>query len=301
MRRALIALVALVVLTAGAYLLFIPATGSLALPTVTVNDELRARGAYLLHAGGCVSCHSREEEPEVLAGGRALATPFGTFYTPNITPDRETGIGAWSDEEFVRAFRYGVSPTGTHYYPAFPYPSYTGVSDEDLLAIKAYLFSLPVVTRPNTEHDLVWYAFRPLLAVWKALYLEPGVFQPDPAQSEDWNRGAYLVRHLGHCGECHSPRTALGGQDESQALAGNPDGPDGEAVPNITPHETGLQDWSEGDIRFFLELGMMPDGDFVGGSMAEVIDDNTSRLSATDRTAIAAYLQALPPRPSALP
>lgn len=257
------------------------------------------RGEYLLYAGGCVTCHTAEDG-EPLAGGRALESPVGIFFTPNITPDRETGIGAWSDEDFVRAFRNGVAPGGAHYYPAFPYTSYTGIARDDLLAIKAYLFSLKPVSHPNRPHELGWYAFRWLLGPWKWLNFEPGVFQPDPARSEQWNRGAYLVRHLGHCGECHTPRTWSSGLDRSRSLAGNPDGPEGEAVPNVTPDkESGIGRWSASDVEYFLETGMLPDGDFAGGAMSEVIDDNTSRLTPEDREAIAVYLESLPPLPSA--
>ncbi|MDX1604651.1 MAG: cytochrome c [Candidatus Competibacterales bacterium] len=256
-------------------------------------------GRYLLHAGGCVTCHTREDAPEgaFLAGGRALETPFGTFYTPNITPDPETGIGTWSDADFIRAFREGLSPEGDHYYPAFPYPSYTGITDSDLLDLKAYLFSLEPVRSPRRAHDLSWYTFRFTLGGWKWLHFEPGPYRPDPGRDEQWNRGAYLVRHLGHCGECHTPRTWTGGLDREHDLAGNPEGPEGGRVPNLTPHESGLDGWSVDDITLVLELGMLPDGDFVGGSMSEVVDDNTSQLTPADREAIAVYLRSLPPRP----
>lgn len=267
-----------------------------------VDDKLK-RGRYLLHAGGCIACHTEKdaEDTAFMAGGPALETPFGLFYAPNITPDKETGIGDWSDEDFIRAFREGLSPDDEHYYPVFPYTSYTGVRDEDLLALKAYLFSLAPIKRSNQEHELSWYvSFRFLLGPWKWLNFEPGVFAPDPKQSEVWNRGAYLVRHLGHCGECHTPRNWMGGLDDEQSLAGNPDGPEGDAVPNITPDkETGIGVWSIGDIEDFLEIGLLPDGDFAGGSMSEVIDVNTAQLDAADRKAIATYLKSLPPLPSA--
>lgn len=264
---------------------------TLTLDAVAREDVTVERGEYLVRAGGCISCHSAGEG-KPFAGGVALESPFGTFHAPNITPDPATGIGGWSDEDFVRAFRHGVSPDGDFYYPAFPYTFYTGISDTDLLAIKAYLDSLDPVEQPNRPHELVWYAgFRPGLRLWNALYLDT-----DPAPG-DRDRGAYLVENLGHCAACHSPRDILGGIVEDRRFAGTSDGPDGEMVPNITPHGDGIGDWSAGDIEFFLELGMTPDGDFVGGKMAAVVEDNTGQLSAEDRAAIARYLLELPARP----
>jgi mono/diheme cytochrome c family protein len=266
------------------------------------DEDLIERGEYLVHAGGCITCHTdKKGHGPYLAGGRALKTLFGTFYTPNITPDPETGIGRWSDDDFVRAFREGVNPKGKNLYPAFPYTSYTGITRGDLLAIKAYLFSLPPTHHPNRPHDLPWYlSFRWLVSPWKWLNFEPGVFKPDPARSAAWNRGAYLVRHLGHCGECHTPRNWMGGLERDRALAGNPEGPEGGKVPDITPdRKTGIGTWSASDIDYFLESGMLPDGDFAGGAMSDVIDDNTSDLTADDRKAIAEYLKSVPPLPSA--
>ncbi len=261
-------------------------------------DDAVARGEYLLHAGGCLSCHTEDADGAVpLAGGRALPTPFGTFFSPNITPDPVTGIGRWSAADFLRAFWEGRAPDGSHYYPAFPYPAYTGISAEDLLAIRAYLFSLPPVTRSNRPHELPWYLqFRPILALWKLIYFAPARFAADEDRDAEWNRGAYLVRHLGHCAECHSPRTLLGAVDPRAELAGNPQGGENERVPNITPdRDSGIGKWTAADLELFLEVGMLPDGDFAGGSMSEVIDDNTSQLTPPDRAAIAAYLKALPP------
>lgn len=280
---------------AGAALLF--------LCNAAPADEAQlARGEYLVHAGGCLSCHTGDGDGAVpLAGGHALETPFGTFHVPNITPDRESGIGDWSDEDFLRAFWEGENPDGDAYYPAFPYTAYTGLSRDDLLAIKAYLFSLEPVRNAVPEHDLAWYvSMRTAASAWKWWYFTPGRFAPDAAQSEQWNRGAYLVRHLGHCGECHTPRGAMGALLEEQAFAGTPDGPGGEYVPNITPHpEDGIGRWSASDIEYFLDAGMVPDGDFAGGSMGPVIEDNTSRLTRDDRMAIATYLKALPALPDA--
>jgi mono/diheme cytochrome c family protein len=256
------------------------------------------RGEYLINAGGCVDCHTEEgDEADPLAGGRAIKSPFGTFYSPNITPDVETGIGAWSDDDFISALQEGVDPEGDHYYPAFPYTSYTGASREDLLAMKAYLFSLDPVEHETAEHDLAWYISTRLAAgVWKLKNFDSERFAADPDQSDQWNRGAYLVRHLGHCGECHTPRGGLGGLKHGQELAGNPDGPDDEKIPNITSNrDDGIGKWSASDIEYFLEIGMLPDGDFVGSTMGAIIDNNTGKLTKDDRVAIVTYLKSLPP------
>ena len=267
-------------------------------PAAADDDQVLARGEYLLHAGGCISCHTGDEEgDDSLAGGHALESPFGVFYSPNITPDEETGIGGWSDEDFLNAFWEGENPDGDHYFPSFPYTSYTGMSREDLLALKAYLFSLDPVRRENREHDL-WPIMSSRLAagLWKARYFDAERFEPDPDQSDEWNRGAYLVRHLGHCGECHTPRSALGALQQDREMAGNPELTEDESAPNITPHrEAGIGRWRESDIEYFLEIGMLPDGDFTGSSMGPVIEDNTSHLTREDRRAMAVYLKSLPP------
>jgi len=264
---------------------------------ISAQETRIEKGEYLLHAAGCISCHTADEDDAVpLAGGRALETPFGTFYSPNITPDRQTGIGDWTDEDFLNALWDGVSPSGQHYYPAFPYTSYTGMTKVDALAIKAYLFSLQPVSRGNREHDLRWYMFTRLASgAWKLMNFESKRFEPDPGRDNDWNRGAYLVRHLAHCGECHTPRNQLGNLLSDRELAGNPEGPEGEKMPDITPNrDTGIGRWSMDEIDFFLQLGMLPDGDFVGSLMSEVIDDNTGNLTEADRHAIAVYLKSVP-------
>jgi mono/diheme cytochrome c family protein len=273
--------------------------GLLLVSQASAEQAAVERGAYLLHAGGCISCHTADADDAVpLTGGDALTTPFGTFYAPNITPDNTTGIGAWSDEDFLRAMREGIRPDGSHYYPVYPYTSYTGMTREDILAVKAYLFSLDPVMQQNRDHDLPWYLFSRLLAgAWQFMFFTPERFVPDASRSATWNRGAYLVRHLGHCGECHTSRNLFGATRGDLELSGNPDGPDGKKVPNITPdRKTGIGKWSADEIIFFLEIGMLPDGDFTGGSMSQVIDDNTSLLTADDRIAIVEYVTNLEPR-----
>jgi len=252
-------------------------------------------GEYLLNSGGCVACHTKDGGGR-LAGGRELESPFGVFYAPNITPDTATGIGNWTDDDFVRAFHEGVSPEDSHYYPAFPYTSYTGMSREDLLKIKAYLDALEPVTNDVPDHDLVWYAsWRWPLVIWKWLYFNEGRFVPDDTQDAAWNRGAYLVRHVGHCGECHTPRTVFGGFRRNSELKGAPGFGEAKSAPNLTPHEDGLGDWRRGDWELLLEVGMLPNGDFAGGEMGVVVDENTALLTDADRAAMINYLRNLPP------
>ena len=259
------------------------------------EGENVTRGEYLLRAGGCVSCHTAAGGLK-LAGGRALATPFGTFYSPNITPDPETGIGRWTDAQFLRALREGVRPDGANYFPVFPYPSFTGITDSDALAIKAYLFSVPAVRQDNRPHDVIFpFSWRVLQTGWKLLFFTPGPFQPAPERSAAYNRGAYLVTALAHCGECHTPRNFLGALRSGQWLAGTPDGPDGQLVPNITPDPgTGIGRWQKEDVVELLKTGTTPEQSKVKGAMKETIEDGLKYLSDGDLEAIADYLFAQP-------
>ncbi len=256
-----------------------------------------SRGESVFHLAGCANCHTdRDNQGARLAGGRRLSTPLGVFYTPNITPDPETGIGRWREADFIRALREGVSPEGENYYPSFPYTSYTRLSDEDIRALWGYLRAQPAVHQSNRPHELPWYLrLRFLISIWKWLYFTPGAYQSDPTKPAQWNRGAYLVEGPGHCGECHTPRNWLGGLIKLKALAGTRDGPEGAVVPNITPdRRTGIGRWSASDLTQYFDDGMRPDGDFAGGPMAEVIDHSLHYLSAEDRQAIAAYLASQP-------
>ena len=257
-----------------------------------------ARGAYLFTAAGCAGCHTDvAHQGAPLAGGRALKTPFGTFYGPNITADRTDGIGAWSDADIVAALGHGQAPDGSNLYPVFPYTSFTRMTDADALAIKAYIFSLPPVAQPSRPHDVPFpLSWRFTLTFWKWLEFDPGVFQPHPDHDAQWNRGAYLVEALGHCGECHTPRDWLGGLETSAALSGNPTGPDGSKVPNLTGDPaTGLGNWTAQQIATVLKICLLPNGDVVGSAMGEVVNRGTSKLTDEDRQAIAAYLKSLPP------
>ncbi len=256
------------------------------------------RGKYLFDAAGCAGCHTdKKNKGAPLAGGRKLKTPFGVFHSPNISPDPDNGIGRWSDADFIRALREGVAPDGRHYFPVFPYPSYTGITDADMIDLKAYIFTLPPAPAPNKPHDVAApFGWRFLLPIWKALYFSPGPFRPEPGKSAAWNRGRYLVRALGHCGECHTPRDGLGGPKNEMAFAGTGKAPGGGIVPNITPDKkTGIGRWSDADLEELFESGMLPDGDFVGGDMGEVVDRTTSRLNVQDIKSMIVYLRALRP------
>ncbi len=266
------------------------------------ESSAESRGEYVFHAGGCFSCHTDVKQGGApLAGGPPLKTPFGTFYAPNITPDPVYGIGRWSDADFLRALREGLSPKGEHYYPVFPYTTYTKVSDRDLLDLKAYLFSRPAVARPSRPHEIRFpFGWRFLLGPWKWLNFREGRFRPDPERPEAWNRGAYLVEALAHCGECHTPRNFLGGLDRSRWVAGSRDGAPGEVAPDITPHKgQGIGEWTPNDLALLLRIGITPDGSPITGAMRLVVEHSTSKLTPADRVAIAAYLFALPPLPSA--
>jgi len=254
------------------------------------------RGEYLVKAGGCVGCHT-ETRPgaQPYAGGRALKTPFGTFYGPNITPDAQAGIGRWSYEDFVHAMREGVRPDGANFFPSFPYQSFTKITDDDLRDLWAYLRTLKPSAQPSREHELgLLYRSRAAVGAWKKLFFTPGPMKPDPAQSAQVNRGAYLVQALGHCGECHTPRSALGGPRSDRFLAGAKLA-DGATASNLTP--TRLKRYSEAELREILQSGSYPDGDVIGETMAEVVKNTTSQLTAQDLDATMAYLRSLPALP----
>jgi mono/diheme cytochrome c family protein len=254
-----------------------------------------ANGEVIFNAGGCASCHAVPNQPDrlKLGGGLAIPSPFGTFYAPNISPDPTDGIGQWSEANFVNAVMRGVSPVGSHYFPAFPYTSYAHAQPKDVRDLFAYLKTLPPVSGKVRDHDVPFpFNIRRNVGIWKLLFFDDKPFVPDLSRSAAWNRGAYLVNSFGHCAECHSPRNFLGGIIAAQRFAGGPN-PEGEGwVPNIT--EKGLSDWSEKDIAYFLETGQTPDGDSAGGAMTRVIK-NTSQLPEADRTAIATYVKSLPP------
>ena len=253
-------------------------------------------GKYIFFAAGCAGCHTDiKNKGALLAGGRAIKTPFGTFYGPNITPDKTFGIGAWSEKDFIRALRRGVSPDGEHYFPVFPYTSFTKMNDSDILNLRAYIFSLPSIAKPNIPHELNFpYNIREFVYFWKFLFFDKGSFQPNAEQTEEWNRGAYITEALAHCGECHTPRNFLGAQIQDKALAGTNNGPEGNSIPNITPDlDSGIGNWSQTELVDVLKFGMLPDGDFVGGTMSEV-SVNMANLTEADLLAIAKYVSSIP-------
>jgi mono/diheme cytochrome c family protein len=230
-----------------------------------------------------------------LAGGRAFETAFGTFYSPNITPDEATGIGRWSREQFARALKHGRAPDGRPYFPVFPYTAYRLMTDADAAKLYGYLQQLEPVRQVNRPHALRWWVKRWVMRPWQWWYLdEPCRPVIDPSLA----RGRYLVDALGHCGECHTARDRFGAVRVGGYLAGNPVGPEDGSVPNITPdRESGIGKWSLDDIAYFLDTGQYPDGDFVGASMTPVVDHSTSKLTAADRESIAAYLKSIPALP----
>src|SRR5436190_6277593 len=254
------------------------------------------RGEYIAKAGGCVGCHTEERKDAVpYAGGRALKTPFGTFYGPNITPHPQAGIGRWTLDDFARALREGMSPGGAHYFPAFPYASFTRIANPDVRDLWAYLRTLKPSPQPSRPNDLrVAFRSRFALAGWKWLFFAPGEFKPDAGKSAAVNRGGYLAIALGHCGECHTRRNGLGGPKHDRYLAGAKLG-EGTAAPNLT--STRLKRYGDGELKDILSSGLFPDGDVMGDTMSEVVRNTTSQLTAQDLDALIAYLRSLPPLP----
>ena len=279
-------------------LLTIALSFSLSLSARAADEAQLKRGELLFKAADCVACHTDAKGGggAPLAGGRKLETPFGVFYSPNITPDREDGIGSWSETQFRRALREGIDDEGRYLYPVFPFSSFTGMSDADIADLYAYLRSLPPVARPNQRYELRFpFGWRFLLIFWRTLFFREGPLQPDPDRSAEWNRGRYLAEVVVHCQECHTPRNVLGGLKESEAYSGNPQGIAGVKAPNITGDDaTGIGIWSAEDITQLLKTGQTPDMDFVGSAMADVVK-GTAALDDVDRRAIAVYIKSIRP------
>lgn len=298
-RRLIVLAIVLGALGGGAfYALTIPRT--LAASDLPDHKPDLANGETMFWAGGCESCHAavgaKGEDLKKLGGGRALATPFGTFHVPNISSDKDHGIGGWSTLDFVNAMKLGIGPDGTHLYPAFPYTSYQRMKVEDLIDLKAYLDTLPAVANVVPPHDLPFpFSIRRGLGLWQLLYVDGKTLEADSKASASVNRGAYLIEGPGHCGECHTPRNAIGGLKASLTLAGGP-APQGEGyIPNITPDEaTGIGRWSHDEIVQALATGFTPEFDSLGGEMASVVQ-NIGHLTAADQSAMADYLKAIPP------
>nr|WP_245223187.1 MULTISPECIES: cytochrome c [unclassified Ruegeria] len=265
-----------------------------------LNPDL-ARGEIVFHAAGCASCHSAPdavgEEKLMLSGGRRFETEFGTFIAPNISSHPEVGIGFWSALDLANALIHGTGAEGQHYFPAFPYTSYTNMSADDIVSLQAFLSTLPPATTASVPHEVHFpFNIRRGLGGWKLLFMSPGwVVQGDLTNQQ--RQGRYLVEALGHCAECHTPRNGLGGLKRDLWLTGAPN-PNGKGrIPGLTSDQL---DWSEADIAEYLKSGFTPDYDSAGGEMVEVIE-NTSRLTDEDRLAIAAYLKAVPVSSTRLP
>lgn len=303
MRRRLWLAVVLLIVLVMLWLLLRPGSDApmpSAASTVTAASlrapELIARGEYLTTVGDCSGCHTAQGGIR-FAGGRALPTPFGNITAPNITPDRETGLGDWSFEDFWQAMHAGKGRHGQLLYPAFPYTSYTKMHRGDVLAIFAYLQSLPSVHQPAVAPAFKFpYSVRRSLVAWRALYFRGGEYKPDPAQSAQWNRGAYLVEGLGHCNECHAARGSLGGIASGQHLTGGEIPMQDWYAPDLSTQQNGgLQGWGEQDIVDLLKTGQSAKG-AAFGPMADVVAGSTQHMTDQDLRAIATYLSALPSR-----
>jgi mono/diheme cytochrome c family protein len=302
--RRLIWLVVALVLAGGAAFWLLTTPQTLTAANLPAHTPDIGNGERIFNVGGCASCHAapsagdctaKSTDHTLLAGGRCLKTPFGTFYAPNISSDKVHGLGGWTDAEFATAMLKGVGRAGEHLYPSFPYSSYQHMTLPDVMDLRAYLATLPAAATDAPPHDLpLPFQVRRGVGLWKLLYLDDADALRSPSPSAEVQRGAYLVNGPGHCGQCHTTRDAFGGPMTRLHLAGGkaPDGPGW--IPNLTPHKNGLAEWSADDISGMLTTGMLPDGDSVGGSMVEV-QLNLSKLPAVDRKAIALYLKSLPP------
>src|ERR1700743_2035398 len=282
-------------------------TAAIAQQAPAPDPALIARGEYLARAGDCIACHTAHEG-KLFAGGPPMATPFGNLYTSNITPDPQTGIGTWTSDQFSKMMHSGRFPDGGLVYPAMPFASYTKVTREDSDAIYAYLRTVPPVKQVNREHDLRFpYNNRSLILGWRTLFFREGEYKPDPTKSDEWNRGAYLVEGLGHCGMCHTAINALGGSSESQAFEGGLIPMQNWYAPSLTSNkEAGLGEWSIQEISDLLRTGISSRV-AVYGPMAEVVYNSLQYLSDDDTRAMAVYLKGIaelspqPPPTSTLP
>ncbi len=286
---------ALLTLTVGTLLFFLSRPDSkhefLSQANEYIYDE--QNGELIFFAAGCGSCHkdpSPSSPNELMAGGMALETEFGIFFSPNISPDKDYGIGSWNLAEFSNALRKGISPNNTHYYPVFPYTSYQGMSDKDVADLYNFIMSLKPSNKLNKQHQLIFpFSLRRSVGIWKQLY-----FYSDERPVTMVSRGQYLVEVLGHCAECHTPRSFLGGAKTHLHLSGSKTTKNKGKAPNITPDKTGILEWTEEDIVNYLETGFTPDFDSAGGEMVSVIS-NLSKLPKDDLVSIANYLKSVKP------
>ncbi len=274
--------------------------GSSGGPPETSAGDAVSRGRYLVTLGDCAACHTVDPK-KPLAGGLYMNTPFGTIPTPNLTPDKETGLGNWTDDQFYRALHEGIDNEGHNLYPAFPYEWFTHVTKDDVLAIKAYLFSLQPIHAPRKPLHMVFpFNVRAAIGPWNALYFKPATFQPDSGKSAEWNRGAYLAEGLGHCSDCHTPKNVALAPITSQAYAGNRI--DNWYAPNLTSDQKeGLGAWSENDIVQYLKTGQARGKTVAIGPMSQTIHESTSKWTDADLHAIAIYIKAIPAKESYKP
>jgi mono/diheme cytochrome c family protein len=259
------------------------------------STETIAYGKALVEAGDCASCHTADPA-KPLAGGKRIDTPFGGIYSPNLTPDRDTGIGDWSDADFYGALRFGADPDGSRYYPAFPYAYFTKLTRQDIAAIRAYLATLAPFHNETPPPELRFpFNFRILMRGWNYLFLRPGILEPDQSKGTDWNRGRYLVEGLAHCGACHTPKNIFGADKRGHAFTGG--AVQGWFAPRLdAAQRSGLKSWSVDDIAEYLKSGRNGKS-HADGLMAEVIVNSTSKMSDADVHAIAVYLKSLPAGP----
>ena len=290
MKRALILGIVAVIVVVAAVLLLRPDERGAPAPAAKRDDTQIGRGEYLALVGDCLACHTvRGGRP--YAGGLPIPTPFGTLYTPNITPDPETGIGKWTADDFWRALHDGIGKDGSYLYPAFPYTNYTKVTREDSDAMYAFFMALPPVNRPNQPHEMRFpYSQRQLLVGWRTLYFKPGEFQPNPKQSAEWNRGAYLVEGLGHCNACHGSRNVLGAVRDDDIGGGLIPVQNWYAPSLSSARETGVGDWEVRDIVDLLRTGVSPRG-AVYGPMSAVVAHSLQNMTIGDLTAMSVYLK----------
>jgi mono/diheme cytochrome c family protein len=300
MRRVIAALVLLFAVAAW----WVTAPATISANDLPVHTPDPVAGERIFWAGGCASCHAtpvdgkraKGENKLLLGGGMELASPYGSFRVPNISPEAEDGIGDWTNLEFVNAMQRGVAPDGRHYYPSFPYASYGRMPVADVMDLKAFLDTLPAVEGSAGDHELRFpWSLRRGVGLWKRLYADTAPVMQFASTDPLVEHGRQLVEGAGHCGECHTPRNRFGGLRVERWLAGAPS-PEGKGkVPNITPAGDNISGWSAGDIEYYLASGFTPDFDTVGGTMVAV-QENMAELTADDRKAIAAYLKAIPPR-----
>jgi mono/diheme cytochrome c family protein len=276
--------------------------GTLAITATSAEDRSFAqvqRGKALVDAGDCVACHT-QAGAQPFTGGRPIKTPFGVIYSPNITPDRETGIGAWSDEDFYRAMHEGIRPDGARLYPAFPYPYFTKMPREDVMAVRAYLNTLQPTPNPRPANKLFWpLNYRVFMRGWNAMFFTPGTFVADNGKDAEWNRGAYLVEGPGHCGACHTPKNLFGSGKSAHALQGG--AIQNWFAPNITSDQHhGIGSWTVDEVVEYLKTGRNARSG-AAGLMSEVVRDSTSKMSDSDLRAMAVYLKSESAKPGAPP